>query len=76
MADEIDATIKGLTFKAKKRKKRKKKINKNTKDLLTGANGVVGTGITDNPQAMGQGLSDSQFFTSYTNLEGPYGAKA
>lgn len=76
LADEIDAVIKGLIIskEPKKSKKKKKPKDKAGIDEMVGANGYVGTGVTDNSSAgMFQGLSDAYFYSSYQNLEGAYG---
>lgn len=76
LADEIDAVIKGLIISRdpKKTKKKKKPKDKAGIDEMVGANGYVGTGVTDNQSSgMGQGLSDAYFYSSYDNLEGAYG---
>ena len=77
LANEIDNIIKGLIIsdKPKPKKRKRKKVKEQAGvDPLAGANGRVGTGVTDNQNAgMFQGLSDAYFYSGYGNLEGAYG---
>lgn len=73
--DEMLETIKDLERKQKRKRKQKtkrksKKENGGT-EVLVGANGRVPTDF--NQHSGFSGLSDSYFYTSYNNLEPPYG---
>ena len=87
-ADELDKILKEIIdcemleiiedLEEKREDKKKKKVKPEDKDkegidTLVGANGHVGTGVTDNQNAgMFQGFSDAYFYSGYGNLEGPY----
>lgn len=76
LANEIDSIIKGLVVSdiPKKRKRKKSVKQEQGVDPLAGANGHVGTEVTDNQNSgMFQGLSDAYMYTGYGNLEGAYG---
>jgi hypothetical protein len=50
------------------------KIDKQNEDALARSNGLAGISVTDNQNAGSfQGFSDAYFYSSYGNLEGPYG---
>lgn len=74
---EMRKIIKKLEKKEEKKKHKRVKAPEKDKegaDVLVGANGHVGTGVTDNSNAgMFQGFSDAYFYSSYGNLEGAYG---
>ncbi len=76
--DEMLETIKELEHVQKRKRKQKvkrkhKSKKRNSTDVMVGANGHVGTGVTDNQNAgMFQGFSDAYFYSGYGNLEGPY----
>lgn len=76
LADFIDAIIEGIIVEDEdtksKKKQEKSKDDKEGVDTMVGANGHVGTGVTDNQNAgMFQGFSDAYFYSGYGNLEGP-----